>query len=76
MEMNHRGLKTGSQNSRILRYLALGHTLTPAQAYIRFDCLRLGGRILELRHRGHNIRTEMVELKNGKRVARYWMEAQ
>lgn len=61
----------GSQNDRIVRYLARGKTLTPLSAQRLFDCLRLGGRIHELRRLGFRIRTETLELSNGKRVARY-----
>ena len=63
----------GSQNSRILGHLAGGRMLTPISALRLFDCLRLGGRIHELRLRGYPIHTEIVELSSGKRIARYRM---
>lgn len=66
-------LKGDSQNSLVLAHLARGKTLTPLQALGRFNCLRLGGRIFELRSRGHKIKREMIELRGGKRVARYSM---
>ncbi len=63
-------LHKNSQNSQILKWLKRGRTLTPLQAFKMFGTLRLGGRILELRQRGYDISTKMVELGN-KRVARY-----
>jgi hypothetical protein len=61
----------GSQNERILGHLRRGRTLTPLSAIRLFDCLRLGGRIHELRTLGFDIRTEKLELSSGKRIARY-----
>jgi hypothetical protein len=64
-------LKDGSQAQQILSHLVRGRTLTPLQALEKFDCLRLGGRIHQLRRRGHKIKREMIELRNNKHVARY-----
>jgi hypothetical protein len=61
-----------SQNSAILKYLRAGHSLTPLDALRRFGCLRLSGRIKNLRDAGHRILTQMVSV-GGKRVARYRM---
>jgi len=61
----------GSQCDRIARYLQRGRTLTPLSALRLFDCLRLGGRIHELRRRGYRIKTELVEISRDKRIARY-----
>jgi hypothetical protein len=66
-------LHTDSQCAQILGYLALGRRITPLTALDRFDCLRLGGRIHELRRRGHKIKREMILLTNGKRVAQYFL---
>lgn len=66
-------LHAGGQADRILGHLASGKTLTPLQALQRFGTLRLSGRILELRQRGHDIRTDMVR-RGQKRVARYWLQ--
>ena len=46
-----------TQNEMILSHLLEGKTITPAQAYADFGCLRLAGRIFELRKEGHNILT-------------------
>lgn len=59
-----------SQEKRILAHLKSGRTLTPLEALRLYGCLRLGARILDLRDKGHNIVTQMVEV-GGKRVARY-----
>ena len=66
-----KSLHTDSQCAQILGHLALGRKLTPLIALDKFDCLRLGGRIFELRARGHKIRSRMIPLPNGKRVAAY-----
>lgn len=60
-----------SQNESICRYLARGKSLTPLSALRLFGCLRLGARIHELQRRGFRIRSELISLTNGKRVARY-----
>lgn len=62
-----------SQCLEIQRHLSKGHTLTPLQALRKFGCMRLSGRILELRERWP-IKTEMVRI-GGKRVARYSIAA-
>lgn len=64
-----------SQAQRILNHLRAGKHLTPIEALSRFSCLRLSGRILELREAGYRIHTRMVRLAGGKRVAKYHMRA-
>jgi len=59
-----------TQNEQILRHLKRGRKITPLQALNLYGCLRLSGRILELREQGHPIKSEMVKVNN-KRVARY-----
>jgi hypothetical protein len=62
----------GSQADLIARYLRRGRSLTPLSALRLFGCLRLGGRIYELRQReGLRIRTEIIEVSGQKRIARY-----
>ena len=58
-----------SQEQWILDRLKIG-PLTPIEALEGSGCLRLAARVEELRRKGYNITTEMVE-KNGKRFARY-----
>lgn len=62
--------QTSSQNSRIANYLIAGNTLTALEALDKFGCIRLPSRINDLRNRGMNILTEMIEV-NGKRIAKY-----
>lgn len=47
-----------SQCKLILAHLLAGHTLTPLEALRLFGCLRLGGRIFDLRKLGHAIEME------------------
>lgn len=61
---------TASQNRKVLRWLASGKTLTSLQALRLFACLRLSGRILELRQLGHRIESRMIAVGR-KRVAEY-----
>jgi hypothetical protein len=62
-----------SQPTQILGHLMHRGSLTPLQAIKRFNCLRLSGRILELRKCGYSIETELVKTHTGKMVARYSM---
>lgn len=64
----------GDQASRILEFLKAGNRITPLQALEMFGCLRLGGRIYDLKQEGWNIIPEMITLPNGKRVAEYHLE--
>ena len=60
-----------SQATAILAHLKAGHTLTPREALNLFQCNRLAARIRELREAGYDIRTDMIVLPSGKRVAQY-----
>ena len=62
-----------SQNAAILDYLLTGRSLSPLESLTLFGSMRLGGRIFDLKRQGHDIRTEMIEVGKGKRVARYSM---
>ena len=61
------------QGEQILKHLRSGKHLTALEALQRFDCLRLAARVKDLRNEGHAITKQMVELPNGKRVAKYRM---
>ena len=56
-----------------MAHLQSGKSITPLEALNLYGCLRLGGRIWELRNEGHRIDTEMIE-RHGKRFARYSLE--
>ena len=54
-----------SQNECILKYLKTHKRgITPKIAYEKFGCLRLSARIYQLRERGHDISSTIVEVKN------------
>lgn len=61
-----------SQNEQILAHLKQGRAITPALAYERFGCLRLGARIYDLKQAGIKIIAKSIQ-KNGKRFAEYRM---
>lgn len=63
---------TTSQNLAIRNLLQSGGRLTSLEALNKFGCLRLSGRIYDLKKQGMNISTQMVE-RGGKRVAEYSM---
>jgi hypothetical protein len=62
-----------TQNEEILKHLQSGKVISPIEALEKFGCMRLGGRIFELKQQGHKIVTDMVT-KNGKRYAEYSLE--
>ncbi len=64
-----------SQTNKILKHLEKGKRLTPLQALDLFDCFRLSGRILDLRKLGIDVKTEMIKVRSGKRVASYYIPA-
>lgn len=63
---------TESQTAKILAHLQKGYSVTPISALEKFDCFRLGARIKDLRHKDHQIETDMIDdKKTGKRYASY-----
>lgn len=62
-----------AQSAQILKALKNGEKLTNLDAERRFNCLRLGARIHELKKRGYEIKSQMITVPNGKRVAQYSM---
>jgi hypothetical protein len=60
-----------SQRDHILIYLEAGNAITDIEALRLFQCRRLAARILELKSMGHDIKTRMVQVMSGKRVAEY-----
>ena len=63
-----------SQNEMIVDYLSKGNSLTALEALNQFGCMRLAARCDELKKHGKPIRVEVIELDNGKHIARYWMD--
>lgn len=62
-----------SQADQILEHLKAGNRITPLDALNMFQCLRLGGRIYDLKKLGHPIEKEMIETPSGKHVAQYFI---
>jgi hypothetical protein len=60
-----------SQKLAILDYLKAGNRITPLEALDKFRCMRLGGRVYDLKKDGFEIEREMVTVPSGKRVASY-----
>lgn len=61
-----------SQNAKILDHLQKGNSITPLLALSKFNCLRLSGRIHNLRSQGHDIKTDIVK-KGNKHFAKYYL---
>ena len=65
-----------SQNEKILKYLQTHKRgITPLIAYEKFGCLRLSGRIFDLKEQGYKIYTNIIEVPDRygeiKKVAQY-----
>jgi hypothetical protein len=63
-----------TQNQKILEHLDEGKKLTALQALKLFGCMRLSGRIYDLRSQGYDIGVESYRTKNNKTVARYYLK--
>jgi len=63
-------MKTSSQTEKILYWLKLGHSITPIDALKMFGCFRLGARIHDLKQKGYDIKSELIE-RDGKHFAEY-----
>jgi ribosomal protein S13 len=59
-----------SQEVMILQHLKDNGSITPLEALQQIGCYRLAARIMELRVKGHQIKTKFQQ-KNGKRFAVY-----
>lgn len=74
--INQNERSSASQCALILAHLKSGKTITSLSAREHpFDCLRLSGRIWDLRNLGYDIKTrDKVVGPNKKRIAEYYME--
>lgn len=63
-------ISTPSQNELIRMHLEQGNSNTPLEALQKFNCLRLGARIHNLKEMGLPIASEIVN-ERGKHYARY-----
>ena len=64
-------VKMKSQKEQILAYLRTGGTLTPLESLSMFGCLALSQRVTDLKREGYQIESTLVDVGQGKRVARY-----
>lgn len=77
--INDNHLSSDSQTKKILRYLLDGNSITPLEALDRFNCMRLGARIKDIKKRlGYPPERKRVKVTNrdGKEVwvAAYWLK--
>lgn len=63
----------GTMTYDLLNALKQGERLTPLTALEKYRCFSLSQRMGELRRSGWPIRSEMVTVTSGKKVACYWM---
>ena len=64
----------GTMTYQLLRGLKSGERLTPLTALEKYQCFSLSQRMGELRRAGWPIRSEMVRVNSGKKVAMYWLQ--
>lgn len=64
---------TDSQCEAIARHLKSGKSLTALEALQKFSCLRLAGRIYELKQRGLKILSYPAKVGRGKRISAYYL---
>lgn len=64
-----------TRKALILKALQQGDRLTHLDAEKRFNCLRLGARIYDLKQQGHKIERRMIVVPSGKCVAEYRLVA-
>jgi len=60
-----------NQNTKIERHLRNGNSITPTQALQTYGCFRLGARIFDLRKKGLDIRTRIINNGRGAKFAEY-----
>jgi hypothetical protein len=63
------------QASQILEYMRRGRSIDPMVALRLFGSFRLAARIKDLKDDGHRITREMIETREGKKIARYSLAA-
>ena len=63
-----------TQIQQILAHLKSGHPITALEALQKYGCFRLAARVRDLKDRGYNILSRMVE-QGGKRFAEYRLAA-
>lgn len=67
------GINPDSQEGRILKYLRGGNRITALEALDKFQCMRLGAVIFNLKRKNFKIEDKFVETNSGKRIKQYWL---
>lgn len=62
-----------TQAQKVLKYMLTYGSITPKEAYEELGCMRLSGRIYDLRKSGYNVVSDIQKGKDGSRYARYWV---
>lgn len=66
-----------SDEMAVLQYIREHGSITTKQAFEDLGCTRLSGRVYDLRKKGYNVQTDVIEVpkRDGKtaRVARYFL---
>ena len=73
--INQNETTSQTQSAQILKALKNGDRLTHLDAEKRFNCLRLGARIYDLKQQGRKIERRMIVVPSGKCVAEYRLVA-
>ena len=60
-----------SQRDELLKALQRGESLTTLDALTRYGVMACSQRMTELQRAGYPVKSEMIDLPTGKRVARY-----
>lgn len=68
--MKRKRLTPGTQNDQVWTYLSRGSKLTSRRAQ-RFGVDRLASRVNELKDLGYRIKSVMITVGKGKRIAEY-----
>lgn len=72
MNINDNHQTSASQCAQILAYMQKGNKITSLLALQKFGCMRLASRIHDLRDKGHDIKSEKIQvLPSGKYVTEY-----
>lgn len=53
-----------TQTSQLTEYLLAGNSITSMEAFEKFGCTRLSARIFDMREKGINVVTEIVDGRN------------
>lgn len=67
------GINPDSQEGRILKYLRGGNRITALEALDKFQCMRLGAVIYNLKKKNFKIEDKFITTPTDKRVKQYWL---